>query len=380
MNKDQIRTPAYVVYEKKIEENAGILAGLAGRTGCHVLLAQKAFSMYSLYPLLGKYIQGTTASGLYEARLGYEEMGKENHIFSPAYRQEEMGEIIRLCDHIVFNSPGQLSRFKEQVIRGGKSVGLRINPRFSTQEGHEIYDPCACGSRLGTPVEQLSFELLEGVEGLHFHTLCEQNSDALAATLEHVEKDFGKYLERMKWINFGGGHHITREDYDIGLLEQCILRMKERYGLEVYVEPGEAVALNAGELVTTVVDIVENDMNIAILDTSAACHMPDVIEMPYRPPLFDAGNPVNPEELAERPYVYRLAGPTCLAGDVIGDYCFRQPLHIGDRLHFLDMAIYTMVKNNTFNGMPLPDILLETKEGHIQTIRRFGYDEFKRRL
>lgn len=375
-----VSTPAYVIWEEKIEENARILGDLARRSGCRILLAQKAFSMYRLYPLLSRYIQGTTASGLYEARLGYEEMGKENHIFSPAYKEQDMAEIIRLCDHIIFNSPSQLMRFKEQVRAGGKSVGLRINPRFSTQSGHAIYDPCAPLSRLGTPAEQLTDELLDGVDGLHFHTLCEQNADDLVRTLEQVDKDFGRYLSRMKWINFGGGHHITREDYDMDALEGCIRLMQDKYGLTVYLEPGEAVALQAGELVTTVVDVVENGGRIAILDTSAACHMPDVIEMPYRPPLLGGGDPSDEKERDQKPYVYRLAGPTCLAGDVIGDYCFSRPLRPGDRLHFLDMAIYTMVKNNTFNGMPLPDIVLHKKSGDMELVRRFGYDEFKRRL
>lgn len=375
-----VSTPAYVIWEEKIEENARILGDLARRSGCRILLAQKAFSMYRLYPLLSRYIQGTTASGLYEARLGYEEMGKENHIFSPAYKEQDMAEIIRLCDHIIFNSPSQLMRFKEQVRAGGKSAGLRINPRFSTQSGHAIYDPCAPLSRLGTPAEQLTDELLDGVDGLHFHTLCEQNADDLVRTLEQVDKDFGRYLSRMKWINFGGGHHITREDYDMDALEGCIRLMQDKYGLTVYLEPGEAVALQAGELVTTVVDVVENGGRIAILDTSAACHMPDVIEMPYRPPLLGGGDPSDEKERDQKPYVYRLAGPTCLAGDVIGDYCFSRPLRPGDRLHFLDMAIYTMVKNNTFNGMPLPDIVLHKKSGDMELVRRFGYDEFKRRL
>lgn len=377
---ETVSTPAYVVWEEKIEENARILGDLARRSGCRILLAQKAFSMYRLYPLLSRYIQGTTASGLYEARLGYEEMGKENHIFSPAYKEQDMEEIIRLCDHIIFNSPSQLMRFKEQVRAGKKSVGLRINPQFSTQSGHDIYDPCAPLSRLGTPAKQLTDELLDGVDGLHFHTLCEQNADDLVRTLEQVDKVFGRYLPRMKWINFGGGHHITREDYDMDALEGCIRLMQDKYGLAVYLEPGEAVALQAGELVTTVVDIVENGGQIAILDTSAACHMPDVIEMPYRPPLLGAGDPSDEKEREQKPYVYRLAGPTCLAGDVIGDYCFARPLRPGDRLHFLDMAIYTMVKNNTFNGMPLPDIVLHKKSGDMELVRRFGYDEFKRRL
>lgn len=380
MKKDELRTPCYVVQEKKLRENLQILKEIIDDTGCHILLAQKAFSMYSLYPVIGEYLCGATASGLHEARLGYEEMGKENHIFSPAYREEEMEEILGYCDHIIFNSPAQLKKYKDQVKQAGRSMGLRINPECSTQEGHAIYDPCASFSRLGTTIEkfqsELSDEEIDSLDGLHFHTLCEQNADDLEVTLRAVEEKFGKYMHRMKWINFGGGHHITRPDYDRELLKQCIRHVQETYGAEVYLEPGEAVALNAGELLTEVLEIVDNGMKIAVLDTSAACHMPDVLEMPYRPPLKDAGEPGD----EERPYVYRLAGPTCLAGDVIGDYSFREPLKYKDRLVFQDMAIYTMVKTNTFNGMKLPDIVLQKEDGTCRLVRTFGYEDFKSRL
>lgn len=380
MKKDELRTPCYVVQEKKLRENLQILKEIIDDTGCHILLAQKAFSMYSLYPMIGEYLCGATASGLHEARLGYEEMGKENHIFSPAYREEEMEEILGYCDHIIFNSPAQLKKYKDQVKQAGRSMGLRINPECSTQEGHAIYDPCASFSRLGTTIEkfqsELSDEEIDSLDGLHFHTLCEQNADDLEVTLRAVEEKFGKYMHRMKWINFGGGHHITRPDYDRELLKQCIRHVQETYGAEVYLEPGEAVALNAGELLTEVLEIVDNGMKIAVLDTSAACHMPDVLEMPYRPPLKDAGEPGD----EERPYVYRLAGPTCLAGDVIGDYSFREPLKYKDRLVFQDMAIYTMVKTNTFNGMKLPDIVLQKEDGTCRLVRTFGYEDFKSRL
>ena len=380
MKRDELRTPCYVVQEAKIRENLEILRGICEDTGCRILLAQKAFSMYSLYPLIGEYLDGATASGLYEARLGYEEMGKENHIFSPAYREDEMDEILTYCDHIIFNSPAQLRKYREKVKRAGRSMGLRINPECSTQEGHAIYDPCAPFSRLGTTEEKfrsgMSEEDIASLDGLHFHTLCEQNADDLAKTLDAVEAKFGDVLHEMKWLNFGGGHHITRADYDRELLKECILRMKERYGLEIYLEPGEAVALNAGLLITEVLEIAENGMEIAILDTSAACHMPDVLEMPYRPPLKNAGEPGDPR----KPYVYRLAGPTCLAGDVIGDYSFEVPLQRGSRLEFQDMAIYTMVKNNTFNGMKLPDIVLEKSDGTCVAVRAFGYEDFKSRL
>ena len=391
MRREELRTPCYVIQEEKLKENLQILKDLRERTGCRILLAQKAFSMYSVYPLIGEYLDGTTASGLYEARLGYEEMGRENHIFSPAYREEEMEEILKYCGHVVFNSPAQLKKYRERAKQAGRSIGLRVNPERSTQEGHAIYDPCAPFSRLGTTAEQFRRELtdeeIRSLDGIHFHTLCEQNADALAETLEAVEDKFGDYLYHMKWVNFGGGHHITRKDYDRALLEKCIRHVKETYDVEVYLEPGEAVALDAGILLTQVLEIVENSMKIAILDTSAACHMPDVLEMPYRPPLKDAGEPEKGEAegapargTADRPYVYRLAGPTCLAGDVIGDYTFRQQLQSGDRLEFQDMAIYTMVKNNTFNGMKLPDIILERENGDCQAIRKFGYEDFRCRL
>ncbi|WP_042459955.1 carboxynorspermidine decarboxylase [Neobacillus dielmonensis] len=374
MKFEELPTPCYVVDEELLEKNLKTLNGVMQRTGAKIVLAQKAFSMYSLYPFIGEYLSGTTASGLYEARLGYEEMGKENHCFSAAYREEEMDEIISICDHIIFNSNTQLAKFKDRVLQAGKKVGLRINPECSTQVGHAIYDPCTVGSRFGVTIEHFQPELLAGVSGLHFHTLCQQNSDDLETTLNAVEEKFGPYLHQMEWINFGGGHHITREDYDIPRLEACIKRMQEKYGLEVYLEPGEAVALNAGYLVTTVLDTVQNGMDIAILDTSASCHMPDVLEMPYRPPLFGSG------EVGEKPYTYRLGGQTCLTGDVIGDYSFDNPLQLGDRLVFGDMAIYTMVKNTTFNGMPLPAIAVKHKDGDCEVVHQFGYQDFKMRL
>ena len=378
MRRNELPTPCYVIQEEQLRQNLEILKGVMDRTGCKILLAQKAFSMYEVYPLIAQYLSGTTASGLYEAKLGAEEMGipfgKETHIFSPAYKEEEFEEILTYCDHIVFNSFEQLERFGKRAAEAGKSVGLRINPQYSTLEGHEIYDPCAAGSRLGVTVEKFRPELLEYVDGLHFHTLCEQDAQPLHDTLKEVERQFGEWLPKMKWLNFGGGHHITREGYDIALLERCICDMKEKYDLEIFLEPGEAVALNAGVLLTKVEEIVENSIQIAILDTSAACHMPDVLEMPYRPPLQDG------YEAEEKAYTYRLAGPTCLAGDVIGDYSFAEPLKRGDILTFEDMAIYTMVKNNTFNGMRLPAIVLEDKDGECWVVRQFGYEDFKMRL
>ena len=380
MRQSKIHTPCYIVQERALKENLEQLAGLARETGCRILLAQKAFSMFRVYPLIGNYLAGTTASGLYEARLGAECMGKENHIFSPAYREEEMGEILSLCGHVVLNSPQQIRRYKRQILAAGRSPGLRVNPECSTQEGHAIYDPCAPGSRLGTTLSQLERalaetpDLLEGIEGLHFHTLCEQDADALAVTLDAVVEKFGVYMAKMKWVNMGGGHHITRPGYHMETLKQCIRRVQKLCGGAVYLEPGEAVALQAGTLRTSVLEVTENGVQTAILDASAACHMPDVLEMPYRPPLSGAGLP------GEKPFTYRLAGPTCLAGDVIGDYSFDRPLETGDVLEFQDMAIYSMVKNNTFNGMALPDIVLERVDGSRELVRRFGYEDFKGRL
>lgn len=368
----EVPTPAYVVADSLLTKNLKILQELQSSTGAKVLLAQKCFSMYHYYPLIGNYLAGTTASGLYEARLGHEEMGKENHVFSPAYKESEFAELTDICDHIVFNSLKQWQKFGLQAIAKGVSCGLRVNPECSTQE-HAIYDPCAEGSRMGVKQKDISDEKLTGLEGLHFHTLCEQGADALAITLAAVEKRFGSILPQMKWINFGGGHHITKAGYDIELLKRCIARMQDKYDLKVYLEPGEAVALNAGFLVATVLEIQEAN-NIAILDTSAACHMPDVIEMPYRPPVIGAGEP------DEKAYTYTLAGPTCLAGDTIGTYSFAEPLQEGSRVVFGDMAIYTMVKNNTFNGMALPDIIAAHADHSWQVVRHFGYADFKNRL
>lgn len=372
--KNNIATPAYVIDEERLIHNLEILHGVEQRTGAKILLAQKAFSCYHVYPLIRKYISGTACSGLYEAKLGFEKMGGENHVFSAAYRESEIDEIISYCGHIIFNSFTQLDRYRERVLEADKKIGLRINPECSTQDGHEIYDPCSPKSRLGIINKNFDRNNLHGVTGLHFHTLCEQNSDDLEKTLDAVEEKFGDVLPQMEWINFGGGHHITRDDYDIPLLEKCIKRIQEKYGLEVFLEPGEAVALNAGWLVTEVLDLIENDMPIVILDTSAACHMPDVLEMPYRPPLLNSGG------AGEKAYTYRLGSQTCLSGDMIGEYSFDKPLEIGDRLVFEDMAIYSMVKNNTFNGMPLPDILLKKCDSSIVTLRNFGYNDFKSRL
>lgn len=374
MKFSELPTPCYVIDEQALIKNLEILKGVQDRTGCKILLAQKAFSAFCTYPLISKYLSGTTASGLYEARLGYECFGRETHVFAPAFKDSEFEELVKICNHIVFNSFSQLEKFRPVWEKNKISVGIRLNPEFSTQDGHEIYDPCAYGSRLGVTKANFRSELLKNVDGFHFHTLCEQNSDDLVKTFEAVEKSFGEYFYSAKWLNLGGGHHITREDYDIKALEELIIYIKQKYDVEVYLEPGEAVALNAGYLVTEVMDIVRNGLDILILDTSAACHMPDVLEMPYRPPLKNSGKP------NEKKYTYRLSSCTCLAGDVIGDYSFDEEIKIGDRLVFEDMAIYSMVKNNTFNGMPLPSIILMHDDDNCEIVRQFSYNDFKERL
>lgn len=374
MRIDQVPTPAYVIDEGKLIKNLEILKCVQDRTGCKVLLAQKAFSMYATYPLISQYLAGTTASGLYEAKLGREEFGGEVHVFAPAFKDADLEEILEIADHIVFNSERQLRKHIDKCRAAGVSIGLRINPECSTQGDHALYDPCAVGSRFGVRIDQFSEDLLDLVDGLHFHTLCEQNSDDLKTTLEAVEAKFGPYLHRIKWLNMGGGHHVTREDYDLDLLISSIQEIQEKYGLEVYIEPGEAIALNAGYLVTEVLDIVENGIETLVLDASATCHMPDVLEMPYRPPLrhgFEAG---------EKSYTYRLSSNTCLTGDIIGDYSFEKPVEIGDKLYFEDMAIYSFVKNNTFNGIGLPGLVLMDQTGDCRIVKSFGYEDFKGRL
>ena len=400
MKLSELKTPVYVIDEKKLKKNCEILADVQKRSGAKILLAQKAYSVYQTYPLIAKYLSGCTASGIFEAKLAHEEFitpegeRRENHVYEPAFKDDEMEELCNICDHIVFNSMRQLEHhrpvWKKAVDSGRLSVGIRINPEFSTDDAHEIYDPCASGSRLGIRKVNLPDKLPEGVEGIHFHNLCEQDFEPLLETFKKVEKDFAFYFpekeheysegevppgNQLKWINLGGGHHITRDDYDREGLIDLVKYIKSTYGLEVYLEPGEAIALYAGYLVTTVMDIVETDRKpVLILDTSASCHMPDVIEMPYVPPLKDAEDP------GELPYTYRLSSRTCLAGDIIGDYSFEKEKKIGDRLYFEDMAIYSMVKNNTFNGMPLPDIALMHDKSDVELLRQFGYEDFKMRL
>lgn len=371
----ELPTPCFLVDENRLVQNLAVLRDVAERTGAKILLAQKAFSMFSVYPLLREYLAGTTASGLYEARLGHEEFGGETHVYSPAYAEGEFQEILHYADHIVFNSFTQWKAYGSLARAAGKSCGLRVNPECSTQPAeHAIYDPCSPGSRLGITKENFQPELLNGIDGLHFHTLCEQNADDLVRTVEAFEERFGKYMEGMKWLNLGGGHHITRDDYDVETLVQCINYLREKYRVQIYLEPGEAVVLNAGYLISTVLEVMKNGKEIAILDTSAACHMPDVLEMPYRPPVFRADEP------GKKAFTYLLTGRSCLAGDVIGEYSFDNTLRPGDQVVFEDMALYTMVKTNTFNGVPLPLIAVRRADGTDEAVRMFGYEDFKNRL
>lgn len=376
LNPERLPSPCFVVDEVKLAKNAAILDSVQQRTGAKILLALKGFATYSTFPVLKGILHGTCASSPHEARLGREEFGGEVHSFAAAYSDEDMAELIKYSDHIVFNSFAQLRKYRSQIQQSGRDIkiGVRVNPQHS--EGTTpIYDPCSAGSRLGVRLENFEEDDLEGVSGLHFHTLCEQDADALDRTLEVVEKQFGHVLHRMEWLNFGGGHHITREGYDIDLLCACVERAKARYNVQIYIEPGEAVALDAGILVATVLDVIKADMDIAIIDASAACHMPDVLEMPYRPFVIGSG------EKGEKTHSYRFAGKSCLAGDVIGEYSFDTPLKAGDRLAFTDMAIYSMVKTNTFNGLQLPAIARYNPEtNELEVVRTFGYEDFKCRL
>ncbi len=369
-------TPCYVVDEKLLRKNLEVLKSVQDRTGANILLALKGFSMYHTFPIVGEYLKGMTASSLNEARLGYEEMKKEVHAYVPAYIEEEFDDYLKYCDHLVFNSFDQWNKYKERVqsyTDKKVSCGLRVNPEYSEIQT-PIYNPCYQYSRLGITLSNFKPEELDGIDGIHFHTMCEQNSDVLARTVPYVDEKFGEYIAKMKWLNMGGGHHITREDYDLDTLVEAILFFKNKYGVEVYLEPGEAIALNTGFLVTKVLDIVNNEMDIALLDASAACHMPDVLEMPYRPHIIGSG------VAGEFEYTYRLGGGTCLAGDIIGDYSFKEPLKPGDKLVFTDMAHYTMVKNNTFNGVNLPSIAFNSEKEGLKVIKQFGYEDYKARL
>lgn len=373
----EVQTPVYICDRGCLEDNLKILAGVATEAECKVLMALKGFAMFSLFPEIQQYLHGLSASSLDEALLAYEEFeGGEIHVYAPAYSDRDFPKLLDIADHLVFNSFSQWRRFRDQVQRRGAKVscGIRVNPEHREVKV-ALYDPSAPYSRLGVTRANFEPDQLEGLDGLHFHTLCELNSDALLRTVAAVEEKFGAWLPRMKWVNFGGGHHITRPDYDRQLLCEIVRKFKEKYGVEVYLEPGEAIALNIGVLVASVLDIINNGMDIAILDTSAAAHMPDVLEMPYRPEIVGAGKP------GELPHTYRLGGLTCLAGDVIGDYSFAKSLTIGQKLVFCDMAHYTMVKNNAFNGVRLPSIaIFDPATGTTEVVRRFSHEDYKNRL
>ncbi len=380
LSDDQLKeliTPCYIINEAKLEENLKLLRYVQDEAGCKILLAFKGFAMWNVAGLVRKYLPGISASSIHEARLGREEFGGEVHSYAPAYSQEDIDVHVQLADHIVFNSPNQWKRFKEQMkAYPNIECGLRLNPEHSETDT-PIYDPSGPNSRLGTTLKNFKANLddLEGLSGLHFHNLCELNSDALERTLKVVEENFGFYFSKLKWINFGGGHHITRPDYDVERLIKIIKDFKQRYDLEVYLEPGEAIALNTGVLVASVLDIFKNGMDLAILDTSVTAHMPDVLEMPYRP-FIEGGDDAN-----KKAHTYRLGGVTCLAGDVIGDWSFDNPLKIGDKLVFGDMAHYTMVKNTTFNGVRLPAIYkFNSETNDLKLVRNFGYEDYKSRL
>ncbi|MDE1851557.1 MAG: carboxynorspermidine decarboxylase [Candidatus Micrarchaeota archaeon] len=375
---NSVESPCFLVNEGILRSNMETLSYVKKKTGAKILLALKAFAMHSTFPTISRYLDGVCASGPMEARLGYEKFGKEVCTAAPAYSDKDMEEVIRYSNVIIFNSISQWKKYRKRIAASGKriSVGLRVNPGHSEVET-DLYNPSISGSRLGIMPEELEGEDLAGVEGIHFHTLCEQNADVLVRVLKSFERLYGEYLKNVKWVDFGGGHHITRPDYDVELLIKTINGFKRRYGVQVYLEPGEAIALNSGILVSTVLDVVHNKMDIAILDTSAEAHMPDVLAMPYRPNIIGAGRP------KELKYTYRLGGLTCLAGDVIGDYSFSSRLNAGDRLVFLDMAHYTMVKTTMFNGVRHPSIALydpRRRGKKVRTIRRFGYKDYVERL
>jgi carboxynorspermidine decarboxylase len=365
-------TPYYLIDETLILKNLQIIKKIKDLSGCKVILAQKAFSSFYFYPLLSQYLDGTASSGLFEARLAHEHFGKEVHVFTPGFKEEEFNDVLKYSDHIVFNSNSQLARFKERALKAKKTIGIRINPEVSTQTGNSMYDPCSPTSRMGIKVQDIDAKLLDGVSGFHFHTLCQQNADALETTVKEVEKKFSKYFSKLKWINFGGGHHLTRANYDIPKLVKIIRYFKDKYQLDVYLEPGEAVVLNAGFLVSKVLDVTKNDVEIAILDASATCHMPDVLEAKFIPPVTSAD--------PKGSHIIRLSGATCLTGDDIGIYRFANPVKVGDTIVFEDMALYTIVKNNTFNGIPLPSIYARKLDGKDVLVKAFDYGHFKGKL
>lgn len=370
---NRVPTPCYVLEEEKLLANLALMERVQQESGGHIILALKGYAMWSTFPLVREFLQGCTASSLNEALLASQEFGREVHVYAPAYTEAEMPRILELADHLSFNSFSQWRRFRSQALAAGVSCGIRVNPQVNEVET-DMYNPCGSTSRLGVVPEEFRGDELEGIEGLHFHALCECGADSLQRTLEAFEQRFGKWIPQMKWINFGGGHLMTREGYDVELLIRLIRDFRERYGVSVYLEPGGAVGWRTGPLIASVLDIVHNNLDIAILDTSAAAHMPDVLEMPYRPMVTGSG------EAGEKAHTYRLGGNTCLAGDVIGDYSFDQPLKVGDRIVFEDMIHYTFVKNTTFNGVNLPALAIWTRNDKLKMIREFGYEDFRNRL
>ncbi len=368
-----IVTPAYVIDEAVLEENLKILKKVKDLTGCKILLALKAFSLRASFPLIGKYLDGACASGVFEARLGREDFKKEVHTFSPAFSDNDIKDVIKYSDTVIFNSFDQLRQYGQKVKAAGKQVGLRINPMLS-KSPKLLYSPCVAKSRLGVTAEQFKGEDVSLIDGFHFHALCEQDADSLAEVLKKFEHDFGQYLPNLKWLNMGGGHHIVRKGYKINLLVKLIKNIKSKYGIQVLLEPGEGVVLNAGYFAATVLDIIQNKGNVAIIDASAETHTPDVLGMPYQPCIIGAAKGPLKKNL------YRIGGPSCLAGDVMGDYSFDKPLERGQKLLFTDMALYTFVKNTTFNGIPLPNIGILDKNGVYKVIKTFGYEDFKNKL
>ena len=368
-----IQTPSYVIDEAVLESNLQILKKIKKETGCKILLALKAFSLRATFPLMGEYLDGVCASGIFEARLGYEDFKKEVHTFSPAFSQRDIKDVIKYSDVVIFNSFAQLREFGALVKKAGKQVGLRVNPMLS-KSPKLLYSPCVAKSRLGVTAEQFKGEDLSLVDGFHFHALCEQDADSLQEVLKKFERDCGKYLPNLKWLNMGGGHHISRKDYKVDLLVKLVKNIKSKHGVQVLLEPGEGVVLNAGYLAATVLDIVQNKGNVAIIDASAETHAPDVLGMPYQPCIIGAAKGT------EKKYVYRIGGPSCLAGDVFGDYSFNTPLKPGQKILFTDMALYTFVKNTTFNGIPLPNIGILDKKGNYKVVKKFGYEDFKSKL
>jgi carboxynorspermidine decarboxylase len=370
-----VRTPVYLLDETLIEENMRVLRYVKDRTGCKVLHALKSYASFATFPMMGRYLDGTCASGLNEARLGFEKFGKEVHTFAAAYREDEIRQILKYSDSIIFNSFYQLGKYGKLAQRQGLEIGLRLNPGYS-EVATDMYNPCAPRSRLGIVHDEFEEHFSKYgnmVSGLHFHAMCEQNSDVLERILESFEELYGSYIKGLKWVNFGGGHHITRDDYDVERLVRVVNAFRKRHGIQVYLEPGEASVLNAGVLISSVLDIVKNEMEIAIIDASAETHMPDVLLMPYRPFIMESDEP------GKKRYTYRLAGPSCLAGDVVGDYSFDKPLERGDRVVFTDMALYTIVKNTIFNGINLPSIAVIRDGGRIEAVKRFGYRDYRDR-